>query len=288
MEQETRSDKDQECCEEVSTNKPTVVMYRNLMVECFEAASVVIELMELVPDRYAEIPADVRTRIALPIFDRVTRQVPEQEKIYALALEYVGFLIKEKEAEAKRSQEVRDSMGQPPFGRFSAAVPPCEHMPLLGMRNALMCGDELSPEGHQAIDALSLTRAPGPDVDVSIRRMVCPSCQAYVLSDMVKSGHLWRESRELKHGEPEGPSVSDTPLFEFELVDVLANGHPTMFIMKEDKRLEEMEVAEVIADRRFFGTIFDQWGEGLYVFMLWKKDMTLHSSHEFRVPPPLS
>jgi len=204
MGSEERNDEDQECCEEVSNgqgiDKPMVDYYRDLMVECYDAASVVIEQTELVD--FAEIPAHLRTRIALPIFDRVTRQMPAQDKVFGLALEYVGFLLKEKEAEAKRSEELRDRMSDMPrYGEFKAAVPPCLHAPLRAMREALLCEGELSPEGHKAIDALSVKRpgylpppgAPADDPDGYRDMLLCPGCLGYVEVGKLKSGEVWAE-----------------------------------------------------------------------------------------------
>lgn len=261
-----------------------VAMYRDRMVESFDAALVVMEKAELLAEEGVHLDAQVRLdaqlRIALTIFDRATRQMPEQEKIFGLALQYAALFIEEKTADIKHSQELRAGAG------FIPSVPPppspCNHEGLKALREALMCEDDLS---HAAIDALSVTRDPGPDVDVTIRRMLCPHCLAYVLTDMVESGHLWREPTEEKHGEPAGPSVGDTPIFLTDLVEVLADGLPTMFVMKDGDRSEDMQIAEAIADGQFFETIYQRSGYGLYVFMLWKKDMTLYSSHEFRVPP---
>lgn len=296
MENKKVDDRDQECCEEVpiEINNPSVEMYRDLMLKCFDAASVVIEKAELLPavsefapvGSQVEVPAGMRIRIALPIFDRVTRQMPVQDRMYTLALRYVGFLIHEKEAEAKRSEEARATMTPPGF--FMAAVPPCRHEGLWTLREALMCEDHLSPDGYAVLDALTIKR-PAPE---GIDTIICPNCLARVDADMVKSGHLWREPREQKHGKPEGPSASDTPLFEFELHDVEANGHSVIDIMKrsatvpdtgvghEDK-VEAMEVADVLADPDFLETIRKKHGDGVYIVKLWKHDLTLHSDHEF-------
>jgi len=298
MENNKVDDRDQKCCEEVpiEINNPSVEMYRDLMLECFDAASVVIEKAELLPavpefapvGSQVEVPAGMRIRIALPIFDRVTRQMPVQDKMYSLALEYVGFLIKEKQEEVKRSEEARATMKPPGF--FMPVVPPCTHPGLWTLREALMCEDHLSPDGYAVLDALSVKRPTAPG---NIDMLLCPQCLAHVRADMVKSGHLWREAREEKHRKPEGPSASDTPLFEFELLDVQENGHSKIDIMKRvsptdattgvghDDRLEDMEVAEVLADPVFFETIREKHGDGVYIFKLWKHDLTLHSDHEF-------
>jgi len=203
MGSEERNDEDQECCEEVSNgqgiDKPMVDYYRDLMVECYDAASVVIEQTELVD--FAEIPAHLRTRIALPIFDRVTRQMPAQDKVFGLAIQYVDMLMKEKAADMKRSEELRDSMShRPRYGEFVAAVPPCPHAPLRAFREALLCEGELSPEGHKAIDALSVKRIylppPGSPEDApdGYRDMLlCPGCLGYVEVGKLKSGEVWAE-----------------------------------------------------------------------------------------------
>jgi len=283
MAKKNKTTDERNCCEQVDPGEAEVQVYGDLMLQCFETAMAIIADLEKLPvstSRKAALSSEVHTKIALALFDRSTRQMPAQDKIYGLALDYVGLLMKDKEADMKWSEEARASSRSAPGG-FIPSAPPCKHEGLWLLREALMCQDELSPEGHKAIDALSVTREPGPDVDVSIRRLLCPHCLAYVLSDMVKSGHLWKEPREEKHGEPGGPSLGDTPAFMTDLEEVLVNGQPTMYIMKDGKRLEDMQVAEVIADGHFFETIWQKYGEAVYVFMLWKKDLTLYSSHEF-------
>lgn len=195
VQKDNETSHDDECCKQMDPREVQLVLYGDFMHKCFdEAMTLMVQSDLFVADERATLSEKqrVQTGMALALFNRCTREMPKQEKIFATGLEYLTALMKEKEADDKRMEELRTEM--PTFAPFVASVPFCKHPGLRKLWEILVCkmhrGEEhLSSEGDEVIEALSVKEIPPYNRDV----LLCPQCRGLFSVEKFKSGELWEE-----------------------------------------------------------------------------------------------
>lgn len=209
--QRAESEEDEETTEEETTEEedsqpeppddPTdrqeakVAEYTELMHHCFDGAMAVMEMAELVGE-VGELDKDLKTRIALKIFDRATMVPAAQDKIFEAGLEFLCLLMKEKEADRKREEELRGSMpvmrGTFGMASFSSSAM-CAHPGLHALYD-YMTGTELDGDVNTVVeDIVSNMTVGGPTID-DPGFLFCGFCRALIPVDKFKTGELWSEA----------------------------------------------------------------------------------------------
>ena len=178
-----------ECCNEAHIHDADAVKYGKVMLDCFDVA------IEIVENAGLGDSAELQTRIALALFGRAARVLPEQEQVFSKALKYLDILGKEKEADMARGERLREFM---PITRpflsgmghgviLSSAT--CHH-PGLRMLHVHLSepGDSVS----EIIEAMTISGF----VKDSGEFLMCPHCRAFLPVEKVRNGELWNAEAE--------------------------------------------------------------------------------------------
>ncbi len=166
--------------------------YKALMIDCFHAAGDVIletEIMTGPGIPLVTIGYDVLPEIALALFNRCTREMPEQAELFSTALEHLKMLTKENEVPT----------GFVPVAPFVSSMPPCKHPQLAALRKVLLSsdGNSFSLIGDSVLAALSIEAfAFGHEGTNPVPALACPECWASVSVDKFKDGTLFSESED--------------------------------------------------------------------------------------------
>lgn len=195
----------EQCCEEVDPREGKVNADANLMVICFERATWIMEKEGLWPEP-ALVSSDLgavqiagselKTVIALALFQKSTRVIPEQEKIFGKAIEYMNLLTKEKVEQMERSEELRDSVPfMPTFGVTTVQSAMCEHPGLKMLYDKLDGFGCDSYVGKVLEEILEGMRMSGP-TDDHPGFFICGHCRSLIPLDAFRSGEPWNESAE--------------------------------------------------------------------------------------------
>lgn len=183
--------------EDVKEYEVKLKEYGDLMHKCFAEAMTVMENGDLFirfisETECATLPEkqQVQTEIAIHLFNRSTRESPGQDKIFSLGLEFLGMLMKEKEADRERSEKLRAEM--PIFSTSSSFPPPgaCKHPELKALYEVL----EGKPYMDEVVESLIGVRPPHNDINAL--GLVCPRCRRLLSVEKFKSGELWEEEAE--------------------------------------------------------------------------------------------
>lgn len=148
-------------------------MYADLMSDCFAEANKLLKNQVRDP----HIISDT----ARAIFNRCTREMPEQGKIFDKALEYLAMLMKDKEAASEYMP--------PAYAPFVTSAPSCQHPGLKALHLELTA---LSDPGvgealNRVVKAMTIV---GPTED-GYDYLVCSHCRAFVSLEIFRDGTLW-------------------------------------------------------------------------------------------------
>lgn len=163
----------------VNLHEAELFAYKDLMLKCFGVAHEVLQQVD-------GINIGAGPDIALTLFNRCTREMPEQVKIASLGLEYITTLMEEKETE-------KDSFV--PMAPFVSPMLPCKHPQLRALRNVLLSsdGNSFSLIGDSVLAALAVKVFSEVDYQGSL---CCPVCRGLVPVETFKNGTLFSESEE--------------------------------------------------------------------------------------------
>ena len=189
---------EEECCKLVDPRDAQVDEYGVLMGKCLNVVSELMDEVYICPEP-GPLRSELQTQLGIVLFNRSTRVMPAQDNIYRLALEYVGLLMKEKEADMKRSEEfkpVGPLVTYPGSGFISGVV--CEHPGLKMIYRHWKPGEEDVISKSESILAGNIFEAMAiEEADLggffegdAIR---CPHCSALLSLEKVKSGEIWDE-----------------------------------------------------------------------------------------------
>ncbi len=202
-------------------------MYSSVMRMCLKVAGEVIEKEGLVSPaltgddlklNHKQI-ADLKCQIALALFNRSTRVMPEQGAIFAKALECLNMLmkdkqaeptayapfmtslpdcehpVKDKQAETERTEKVRSEMPTA-YAPFMTSLPDCEHPGLRALYDYSVGFENGSPvwlAAHNLIESMIVKSFSSQGLYGMIDMLVCPHCRALVPVEKFRSGELWDE-----------------------------------------------------------------------------------------------
>lgn len=176
--------------------------YGGLMLKCFHEATRICEEAEVLKPALTgdelKYPrrGELKCQIALALFNRSTREMPEQGIIFSKALEYLTMLMKDKQAETERMAKLRENVPYSPsvYGPVMASVSECKHpglRVLYDYTRAFQNDKSMRGVVDKIIKSMIVKSLAPYGLKVDLDMLGCPQCQALVPLEQFSSGKLW-------------------------------------------------------------------------------------------------